>query len=198
MKIPSENQLSKSLNVSRVVVREALKRLREERILVTYHGSGSFVANPKNFLNFYKSIPEMSFKEFSDIMEFRSAIEYASIRSATVNADDEDLKLIRDAFIAMRDSVDDPMSFSVCDYAFHAAIIKASHNEIFLEVMTSKKEEILKVLGMMNKLNDSRSWALDLHEIICHAIERRDSKVAIDLLKNNGEYNVARFKEFLN
>ena len=131
-------------------------------------------------------------------MEFRSAIEYASIRSATVNADDEDLKLIRDAFIAMRDSVDDPMSFSMCDYSFHAAIIKASHNEIFLEVMTSKKEEILKVLGMMNKLNDSRSWALDLHEKICHAIERRDSKVAIDLLKNNGEYNVARFKEFLN
>ena len=63
-----------------MVVREALKKLREERVILTYHGSGSFVANPKNFLNFYNENPEISFKEFSDIMQFRSCIEFSAIK----------------------------------------------------------------------------------------------------------------------
>ena len=33
--LPSENKLTKLLNVSRVVVRDALERLREEKIIVT-------------------------------------------------------------------------------------------------------------------------------------------------------------------
>ena len=197
MKISSENNLSKSLNVSRVVVREALKRLRDERVIITYHGSGSFVANPKNFLNFYNDHPEISFKDFSDLMEFRSCIEFAAIKSAVTNATDTELKEIFDAFCAMQDSVSDPFEFTLNDFAFHMAIIKASHNLVFFDVMTEKKEEILKALGMMNRLNDSREWALSLHEKISNSLCSRDAKTAIDLLKNNGEYNNARIKEFL-
>ena len=181
-----------------MVVREALKKLREERVILTYHGSGSFVANPKNFLNFYNENPEISFKEFSDIMQFRSCIEFSAIKSAAINATDSELDEIKVAFFGMRDAVSDQFEFTLKDFEFHLSIIKASHNSFFYEIMIEKKEQILKALGLMNKLCDSRSWALPLHEKIMIHICQRDSKSAIELMKNNGEYNNARIKEFLN
>lgn len=45
-KLPSEFELSKSLGVSRATLREALRLLEEENIIVRRHGVGTFV-NPK-------------------------------------------------------------------------------------------------------------------------------------------------------
>ena len=45
-KLPSEFELSKSLGVSRATLREALRLLEEENVIVRRHGVGTFV-NPK-------------------------------------------------------------------------------------------------------------------------------------------------------
>ncbi len=196
-KVPSENSLATSLSVSRVVVREALKKLRDEHVIVTYQGSGSYVANPKNFLD-QTQIFDISFDEFCEIMEFRSCIEFAAIKLCVQNATDEELVSLRTHLQGMKTNIDDPIMFTKSDYEFHLSIVKASHNSIFLEVMESKREEILKCLGSMNKINSSHAFAIELHEKIAKKIENRDSKGAIDLLKNNGEYNKARFNEIFN
>ena len=131
-------------------------------------------------------------------MQFRSCVEFSAIKSAAINASEEELDEIKVAFLGMKDAISDPFEFTLKDFEFHLSIIKASHNEFFHEIMIEKKEQILKALGLMNKLCDSRSWALPLHEKIMLHICARDSKSAIDLMKNNGEYNNARIKEFLN
>jgi GntR family transcriptional regulator len=43
-RIPSENELCRELDVSRVTLREALRKLVRERVLVTVPGKGTFVA----------------------------------------------------------------------------------------------------------------------------------------------------------
>lgn len=45
-KLPSEFQLSKELGVSRATLREALRVLEEENVIIRRHGVGTFV-NPK-------------------------------------------------------------------------------------------------------------------------------------------------------
>ncbi len=45
-KIPSERQLCERLSVSRMTIRQALSRLKEEGVIYTRHGKGVFVAEP--------------------------------------------------------------------------------------------------------------------------------------------------------
>lgn len=50
--IPSENALAKRLDVSRTVLRQALMRLRQEHVIITKRGKGSFLANPQSFIGY--------------------------------------------------------------------------------------------------------------------------------------------------
>ena len=189
--------LSKNLKVSRIVVREALQMLRDEHIIVTYHGKGSFVANPNNF--FVEDLFDfnLSYQEFCDIMEYRSVVEFAAIELAVINGSEEDFDKIKFFLNEMKRSVDSPTAFSLNDYKFHFSIIEASHNSIFCEAMTFLAPKILHCLETMNKLNDSRNWAVGLHENILLCLLAKDAKGAISLLKNNGEYNFARLSEII-
>lgn len=195
--IPSENELSKQLCVSRVVVRNALQRLREEKIIVTYQGKGSFFANPKNFLE-ETNISSLSFDEFNNIMEFRATIEQSAIKRAVKFASDFELLNIKKSVEAMKRNKDDLTAFTKADYDFHLEIHKCSKNKLFYESIENFKPEIIACLTAMNSVNDSRDFALSLHEKIADALIERDAKKALSLLNNNGEYNFARMKEFFN
>jgi DNA-binding transcriptional MocR family regulator len=57
MRLPSERALAARLNVSRVTVVRALTRLRLEGLVVTRHGSGTFVAATDRLLDTIASLP---------------------------------------------------------------------------------------------------------------------------------------------
>jgi DNA-binding FadR family transcriptional regulator len=133
--IPSENKLSKSLNVSRVVVREALSKLREERIIVTYQGKGSFVANPQNFIDYNEKVTMLDYNSFKEIMDFRSLIECNAVLQAVSKGTEEDFALLKNAVNDMFLSIDDVNEFNMADYNFHIAVIKCSHNKTYLSAM---------------------------------------------------------------
>src|SRR5215510_10871151 len=60
--LPFENELSRELGVSRVTVREALRVLAQENILIKVQGRGTFVANhpnvaqPRNFTGYLEDL----------------------------------------------------------------------------------------------------------------------------------------------
>ncbi len=49
--MPSENELGKAFDVSRITARQALGDLQKEGLIFKIHGSGTFVARPKAFQN---------------------------------------------------------------------------------------------------------------------------------------------------
>ena len=177
--IPSENALSKALSVSRVVIREALSKLRSERIIVTYQGMGSFKSNPKNFLNYSVGQKEVTLEKFKEITEFRGVIENGAILSA----------------VKMALAKDDADAFNIADYEFHLAVLNCSHNSLFVTAVESLKDSVMTALKAMNDLDGGREWAIDLHKKIALRLIDRDAKGAIELLKNNGEYNLAGMSE---
>ena len=195
-KIPSENQLSKALNVSRVVVREALSRLRDERVIVTYHGKGSFLANPNNFEKFSdKTYGQLDFCTFKQIIDFRECIESTALLLAVEVATDTELqqiKLCADKMSAVSYDCDE---FTVADYQFHLAVAKCSHNQLLVGALENSSDLILSALKIMNELTGSRAYAVELHQKVADKMCLRDVKSAIELLKTNGEYNIARMSE---
>lgn len=198
-KIPSENQLSKTLSVSRVVVREALSKLRNERLILTYQGKGSFIANPINFNSeMLGLVGKMDFDIFVKVMEFREAIEFSAINYAVKYATDKELQSIKEVAQKMENLKAINDEFTLLDYEFHSKIVSCSHNPFLISAHEACKEMIITALECMNVLDGSYDYAISLHKKISTYLTLRDAKGAISLYKNNGEYNLARMKEFFN
>ena len=92
-KLPSENELCRQYAVSRVVVREALQKLRSEKRIVTRQGMGTFVANPKNFIPPDREIL-LTEQSYADFLDFREAVEFSAIRLTKTRATPEDFRKI--------------------------------------------------------------------------------------------------------
>ncbi len=75
-KIPSETELCESFNISRTVVRQAIKELRNEGYLTTEKGKGTFIARPKiieglvqSLTGFHEDMVKRGFKVTTDILK---------------------------------------------------------------------------------------------------------------------------------
>lgn len=190
-KIPSENAFSRKLFVSRVVVREALERLREENLIVTRKGKGSFFANPNNFNA--ELVSTISYAEFVKVMDFRFLIESEAINQATRNCENKDFSILHSHVESMKNSKS-LSEFSAADYSFHEEIVKRSKNPLFVRAINNEKDKIMQCFIIMNSLPDSKRWAIPLHEKIVELLVKKDGDGVIKLLKTNGEYNYARMK----
>lgn len=201
-KLPTEHQLAAQFHVSRVVIREALQKLRTEHLIVTRHGSGSFVAKPQDFAVlphlFAANINiDLTDDEFQDLMDLRTCIEFRAMELAAKRATKEDLVLIRQALKRMGAENNDLDSFTQADYDFHHAIILASHNRMFAQVMDSCRDQMYYCLREMNKMNSTWEWALDMHQTMYECLARHDGAGAIRCLRNNNEYNRAKLATFI-
>lgn len=95
-KLPSEFELSKSLGVSRATLREALRLLEEENVIVRRHGVGTFV-NPKPV--FTSGIEQLS--------SISSMIEQAGMEPGTIFFKATEEKSTEDDVTRFQTDIDD-------------------------------------------------------------------------------------------
>jgi len=86
-RIPTETELCESFHISRTVVRQAIKELKNEGYLMTDRGIGTFVAKPKivggliqSLTGFYADMMKRGFRVTTDIL--RHELDHASKRVA--------------------------------------------------------------------------------------------------------------------
>ena len=100
-KVPSETQLAKSFNASRMTANRALKELAEENRILRVQGVGTFVANPK---------PEASLLEIKSIA--REIKEWGGIHSCEILLLKEE-RLSREIAIKMDLAEEGPVFHSI-------------------------------------------------------------------------------------
>src|SRR6476620_653268 len=89
--IPSENELCRELGVSRVTLREALRKLVRERMLVTVPGKGTYVAAES-----VKGITPVKYAGFlEDLQERVLGLNVVGVESARAPATEELKTLLR-------------------------------------------------------------------------------------------------------
>jgi DNA-binding GntR family transcriptional regulator len=116
----SENELAASLGVSRTPVREALVRLRDDRLVEIVPQLGTFVSPISN-------------RAVADAQFIREALECASIRAAAPRVTVEDIELLEHNLAAQeraRDS-EDFDAFYVLDDQFHQMICDLSGRSVW-------------------------------------------------------------------
>ena len=75
--MPSESELTRSFEVSRITVRQALGDLQKEGLIFKIHGKGTYVSQPKAFQNlgklqgFGEAMASMGYETFSQVVSFK-------------------------------------------------------------------------------------------------------------------------------
>lgn len=134
-RLPSERDLSAEYAVSRAVVREALSHLKSAGLVEARAGSGVYVTGNRDAKAFRLGPIDIEEDEsLAQAMELLMAIEIAATRSAAIHRTDEDLKHIRRELLGMEYAIASDRLGDEEDFAFHQAIVAATHNPYFVSL----------------------------------------------------------------
>ena len=162
--------------VSRPVVREALKRLREQGVVVSRRGAGSFVQkSPAAEMSSLHAARTQG--EILENLEFRSAVEPQAAALAAERRDESDLAAIQAAIDRFARAALEGSPTAYLDFRFHFAVATASQNHRFVgaimtvELGISHGVNLARFLSHFAHLERSRSVLAD-HTRILAAIRQ--------------------------
>lgn len=187
-RLPTEHDLAAEFQVSRPVVREALKRLRDQDLIHSRRGAGSFVRNAglKQPLGF--SAVE-SIADLQRCYEFRITLEPEAARAAAARHTPQTLARIEAALGHMRDATARQKHREDADFDFHLGVARASANQYFFTAMEALKDHI--AVGMqfhgqsLKNSDDGLAAVYDEHRAIFEAIRDGRGETARDLMRSH-------------
>lgn len=186
-KLPSEQELAKLFSVSRPVIREALKLLKERGLITSRNGNGSYVAEPKTdtVASAVSRIMHMKNIDNDDLHEVRLILETAAVRKAAQKITDEELAIIGKINDNMKDK-DLPIDKRVSlDSDFHAAIAQSGKNELlqmFIEVLNTLTRDYMKKGALLPGGPDD---TVARHAAIFSALSNHDPDAAEKAMKEH-------------
>ena len=178
-KLPSENELCQLFHVSRVPIREALRKLCAIGVLETRRGEGTYVSclTAGSFMNSLLPVLILNKKNMMDILQYRSLVEGESAALAAQNATDDDLFKLRESVETITTIARPCLEFSQADLRFHRVVAEATQNSL-LKGIAVVVQDIL--LGYYRKINEIMGVerAVYYHTLIYEAIRSRDADTA--------------------
>lgn len=186
-KLPTEHSLCDRLNVSRPVLRQSLKQLREDGVIVSRQGSGSYVQRrPEGAVFEFASVGSIA--DIQRTFEFRTAIEGEAAFLAAIRRSDNDLITLRELLAELDQYISEGRLGVNADEAFHEAICTASGNQYFNTARKSMQANIMTGLNLTRNLSltkpDGRMEMVQQeHYAILNAIEAQDQNGARDAMR---------------
>jgi DNA-binding FadR family transcriptional regulator len=151
-KLATEHTLSTELQVSRPVLRQALKQLRDDGVIVSRQGSGSFVQRRPDG-SVLDIAPVGSIADIQRIFEFRSAIEGEATFLAAQRRSDKDIQDLKTALTTLDCCIREGKLGVDADEEFHEIICAASGNPYFEAARSSMKVHILTGINLTRNLS---------------------------------------------
>lgn len=151
-KLPTEQVLCNEFGISRPVLRQALKQLREDDVIVSRQGSGSFVKRrPEGAVRDFA--PVGSIADIQRTFEFRAAIEGEAAFFAAQRRTDANLSEMRNALEELDRCIKEGELGVAADEAFHVAVCNAADNKYFAAARSSMQSNILTGMNLTRNLS---------------------------------------------
>lgn len=179
-----EIALAQKLGVSRTPIREAIRKLELEGLVVMVPRKGAEVA-------------DITEKDLRDVLEVRTALEELSIELAMQHMSPEDyeaLKASNQQFGRLAQG-DDLIKIAEADVAFHEIIYIATDNRRLIQMINNLGEQMYRYRLEYIKDKSSHECLIKEHEQIIQAMEAGDlaaAKNAIRLHVVNQEENILK------
>ncbi|MER9584850.1 FCD domain-containing protein [Mesorhizobium sp. M0047] len=185
-RLPGERELARQFDVSRPILRDALKALEGRGLLTTRPGGGTHVADVIGQL-FTKPVTDlisMHRKAVIDYLEYRREIEAVAAEYAARRATPDDIALL-DKIMARMDDAHRTGDFdheADIDVEFHHAICECAHNIILLHTLRScyrlLSEGVFQNRLLVFSVPGAREALLAQHRAIHAAVKAGDPAAA--------------------
>ena len=163
-----EIALAERLGVSRTPVREAMRKLEQEGLVVMIPRRGAQVA----------SITE---KDLNDVLEVRIALENVAIEKACKLITEEELGRLWVAAKEFEKTKGNLVRLAEADVAFHEIIYQASDNKRLNQVLNNLREQMYRYRVEYLKEEQTRNLLVSEHEELVKAIREGDVQKAQDI-----------------
>jgi len=182
--LPSERELAETFKVSRTSVREALRALETEGLIVSRTGMGNFVADlpVESLVGPLAKLLVDGKKALADIFELRKLIEPHIASLAAQRATKRDIEQMKKILDKQAQAVNGGGTGVDADAELHFTIGRATQNQALqkvisglMEILSHSREESLQTLGRRNA-------SIDSHRKIIAAIEKHDKTKARDAM----------------
>lgn len=158
-----EIQLAQKLGVSRTPVREALRKLELEGLVLMMPRKGAVVA-------------DITIQDLEDVLEVRTALEELAVQKACDTITEEQLKELKRAANEFKRCAESEniLACAEADVQFHEVIYGAANNKRLQQMLTNLREQMYRY--RMEYLKDKRMYStlIEEHDMIRKAIKRRD------------------------
>ncbi|MGA5582291.1 FadR/GntR family transcriptional regulator [Streptomyces thermodiastaticus] len=162
-KLPSEAELCRTLEVSRPVLREALRALQAMGLTVSRTGKGTFVVAP--------TVQDPTFGDYTarDLMEVRRHIEIPVAGYAAQRHTAEDLDGLRNLLERMERETD-TTAWVALDTLFHLSVARAARNPVFCRVIEEIRDALARQSAFLNELGGRREQSDREHRAVVEAL----------------------------
>lgn len=177
-RLPGERELALQFEVSRPILRDALKSLETRGLLTSRHGGGTFVADvigqvfSKPVMDLIATHP----KAAADYMEYRREIEAIAAEYAARRATGDDRAMLAEIMRRMEAAHrgGDFEEEAAIDVEFHSAIGECAHNIILLHTLRScyrlLSDGVFHNRLLVYRLPGARDRLLEQHRTIHDAV----------------------------
>ncbi len=179
--LPSENELAKQFGVSRTAVREAIKALREKRLVEVRPGRGTFITNGMPDAMRHSLGLLMKFgpaNGSASLVEVREILEPEIAALAARRITDGDIAAMQEAIATMDTALDDVDRFVEADLDFHLALAEATQNPVIPLLMDSIIDLLREERKRIGLVEGGLRRGQSHHKKILQAVTRRDAQAA--------------------
>ncbi len=169
-----EAALANRLNVSRVPVREAIRRLAADGLVNLIPRQGAVVSS-------------LSPKQFLDAYRLREALETLAIRLAMPRLADQDIQTLERLQDEMRAAAPtrDLERFFAANSAFHALFVKRGDNNYLKSTYESLIDQMRRYRSPSADLRGGLERSIEEHDAILNAVRSGDVDEAVRLVSEH-------------
>lgn len=169
-----EIQLANKLGVSRTPVREAIRKLELEGLVLMMPRRGAVVA-------------EITVQDLEDVLEVRTALEALAVRKACLLITDEELRNLKKAANEFKRCLEEEnvLACVEADIAFHEIIYGAAHNLRLQQMLQHLREQMYRY--RLEYLKDRRTYRqlAEEHDAIRRALKKHDVAKAAGAMRDH-------------
>lgn len=177
-----ETVLATDLQVSRTPVRDALRRLEQDRLIVAVTGPAYEVYCPTE-------------EDLSDLYGARAILEEGAARLAALRRPPE-VEQMAEVLAEMTLAYDEQRPGRVLDLdmRFHELLVTASANSVLVELHSHLATRLCHVRALSGDITERRHQVLEHHRLIVEALRSGDSEAAGDVTRSHimAVYEIAR------
>jgi len=180
-KLPSQEELSKRYNVSRIVLREALTKLSGLGMITFMQGKGTYLNEPSNNSFVESEFSTLIFQDannMKEVIEARQIIERETSFLAAERRTIDDLREIKETLMNMQKHKHDIKEFSKWDLEFHVSIAKASQNSVLQKFVMLLRDSYWSNIGKFFEVEGIIDKTLIEHNNIYEQIEKGNPESA--------------------